>query len=373
MLACSCSRVKTASHMGSRKPYNVNLEIDSVAANADTTSLRGNFVMLDSTIMFVDQLYCKIFSYDRINGDLNCTYSGYGQGPNEMVGIMYGTPVNPGDTAMWIFDSSYGIYEFISTKGMVKYKGRIDLGWDKPAKNDYSSVSNYTPLEMSDFGMKLTCIDDSTILVPLSLINRNFSETSKTRYEKGKILGKLNLNTLKIENLWGSFPDFYSDSPLPFFEFFDYAVDKADSQIFVNHAPDSLIYRYDLNGDLINTFGFEPEGINRNYTKGFDVSIENFKADIEEVGVNTGLYYDDESQLLFRTTMKDFSSGVTVMQVYRDNDLIIEKLMPSYFKLLGKYGNRYYGIRFIPIETDDKSQFLIYSFQLPQRNIINSK
>lgn len=359
--------------MGIRKPCDVGLEIDSVAANADTTSLRGNFVMLDSTIMFVDQLYCKIFSYDLSNGDLNYTYSGYGQGPNEMTGIMYGSPINPVDTLMWIFDSSYGVYESVPSKNIVSFKGRIDFGWNKPAKDDYAAISNYAPMEMSDFGLKLTCIDDSTILVPLSLINRNFSKTSDVRYEKGRILGRLNINTMEIKELWGRFPDFYTNNPLPFFEFFDYAVDKAHSQILVNHAPDSLIYRYDFNGDLINTFGFEPEGINRNYTKGFDVSSEAFKADMEKVGVNTGLYYDDESQLLFRTIMKDFTSGVTVMQVYKDNDLIIEKLMPPYFKLLGKYKNRYYGIRLIPIETDDKSQFLIYSFRLPQKIIFHSK
>ncbi len=359
--------------MGNRKPCDVSLEIDSIAANADTTSLRGNFVMLDSTIMFVDQLYCKIFSYDRNEGDLNCTYSGYGQGPNEMTGIMYGAPVNPGDTLMWIFDSSYGVYESVPSKNIVSFKGRIDFGWNKPSKDDYAAISNYAPMEMSDFGLKLTCIDDSTILVPLSLINRNFSKTSDARYEKGRILGKLNTNTMEIKELWGRFPDFYTNNPLPFFEFFDYAVDKAHSQILVNHAPDSLIYRYAFNGDLINTFGFEPEGINRDYTKGFDVSPEAFKTDIQEVGVNTGLYYDDESQLLFRTIMKDFTSGITVMQVYKDNDLIIEKLMPSYFKLLGKYRNRYYGVRLIPKETDDESQFLIYSFQLPQKNIIHSK
>lgn len=374
VLVCSCSRVNNSSHVGDRKLSDVDFKIDSITVSADTTSLRGNFVMLDSIIMFVDQLYCKIYSYDISNGNLKATYSGYGKGANEMVGILYGMPVNPNDTAMWIFDSSYGVYEFLPSKGTTKYKGMVDFGWRKPSKNDYTAVSNYTPMEMSDFNMKLTRINDSTLLIPVSLINRNFSKLSLSRYEHGKILGKLNTNTMKIEKLWGSFPDFYKDNPMPLVEFFDYAVDQNDSKIYVNHAPDSLIYCYDMNGDLINTLGYSPDGINRNYKTGFDaMTFETYKDDLAEVGVNTGLYYDKESQLLFRTSIKNMSSGESVMQVYQNNNLIIEKTMPTYFKLLGRHKNRYYGVRFIPLNTKDKSQFVIYSFTLPLKNSIDRK
>ncbi|MDE6527209.1 MAG: hypothetical protein K2L75_08120, partial [Muribaculaceae bacterium] len=105
--------------------------------------------------------------------------------------------------------------------------------------------------------------------------------------------------------------------------------------------------------------------VNRDYTSGLEVSPEVFKNDISHVGVNTGMYYDNEDGLLFRTSMTDFPTGTVVMQVYKDNNLVLEQAMPSYFKLLGKYSGRYYGVRFIPVDDGNTSHFVLYRFTMP--------
>jgi hypothetical protein len=361
-----CSKAENGSHLGEIKKIDKPIQIDSLVINADSTSLRGNFTLVDSTLLFIDQLDCRIFAFSLNDGSLVSTYSGRGQGPNEMVGIMYGHAVNPADTTVWIFDSSYGVYEFNCGTGRVNFKSRLDFGWNKPQKNNYESPSCYNVMQMSDFGVTIDQIDKSTVVLPLSLINRNLDGVKAERYAKGHILGLVDTETLKVKKLIANFPEYYTEKPTPFFEFFDYAVNHKDSLIYVNHAPDSLIYCYNFAGEMVNTIGFEPEGINREYTSSIDATPENFKEDISHVGVNTGLWYDEDENLIFRTSMTDFASGTILMQVYKDNDLIHEVRMPAYFKLLGKYNGKYYGVRFIPVDDGTIAQFVLYSFKLPK-------
>ena len=152
---------------------------------------------------------------------------------------------------------------------------------------------------------------------------------------------------------------------MPAFEFFDYAVEPETGVIYVSHGPDSLIYRYDRDYNLIGRFGLEPQGTDRSYTRGFEKEpYVAFREDIKHVGANTGLYYDPTDRILFRTTMTDFPTGRTILQGYRGDDMIMEQEMPAYFKMLGRYGDRYYGVRFKPAEDEDNLYFNLYSFRL---------
>ena len=225
-------------------------------------------------------------------------------------------------------------------------------------------------MEMSDFGVSIYDAGNDEVLIPLSFVNRNLNGVDAGRYDKGHILGCVNSRSLKVDRVIGSFPEFYKENPLPFFEFFDYAVNPKDSLIYVNHAPDSLIYCYHYPDKRLYTFGFEPAGINRKYTTGYDKAQEHFQKDISHVGVNTGLYFDPIDEILFRTSLANFNSGKVIMQAYKDNNLILECEMPPYFKLLGRIDDCYYGVRFLPVETvDEEVYFILYRFdRLPERN-----
>ena len=360
----NCSHSPKIPHIGERISTDTAIKIDSIHISADSTSLRGNFALMDSSLIFVDNTYCKIFEFNINNGKLAQTYSGYGQGPNEMTGIMFGSVVHPSDTSMWIFDSSNGIYEFTPVNGKVEYKGKLDFSWTSETTDDLASTACYGLMEMSDFGLSVNQIADSVILIPLSLINRKVENIKSARYTDARIFGKVNPETLAIIGLEGRFPDIYKESPMPAFEFFDYTVDYDNSRIYVNHAPDPLIYCYDFNGNVVNSLGFEAQEINRNYTKGYEPSFETFKKDIAHVGSNTGVYYDSDNGLLFRTSLANFPSGRSIMQIYKDNNLILEQEMPPYFKLLGKYGASYYGVRFIPLDDGNDAKFTLYRLSL---------
>lgn len=364
----SCTHnVDNDKHLGSVRIGDSKIQLDSIRVPADTTSLRGDFQLMDSSLMFVDMLYCKIYSFSLRDGSLQGVFGGYGQGPNEMIGVLNGAVVHPADTSMYILNSSNQIYEFTPSDKKVNFKGRINFKWGEVQGLDYESVSVYNIMQMSDFSISFYSLNDSIILFPVNLLYPNTGHPIKQdRYDKAHVLGELDSRSLEVAGLLCNMPEYYKEKPLPYFEFLDFAVDYDNAKIYVNHAPDSLIYCYNYDGEVLNTLGFEPHGVDRSYTFGITTTNEDFKNDIKHTGANTGLYYDEKSKLLFRTSMTDTPTGKIIMQVYRDNDLILEEEMPAYFKLLGRYGDKFYGTRFLPYDDGEKGEFVIYSFEIDE-------
>ena len=134
--------------------------------------------------------------------------------------------------------------------------------------------------------------------------------------------------------------------------------------LYINHAADSLIYVYKYPDELLYTIGYECSGINRNYTKGYEVEMAQFKKDIQSVGLNTGLLYVKEKQLLFRTVLKNFNSREVSLQAYLNNDLVLEADVPGLFKLLGFWNSYFYGVDMLPKEKEDGMNFVFYRFKI---------
>ena len=364
LLAACSHRQNDSLHKGEKNLGDKKIEITQIILPADTTSLRGNFELMDSSLMFIDNMYCRIYEFSLEDGNLKNTYGGYGQGPGEMTGIMYGSVIHPMDTSMWILDSSYGVYEFTPSNGNVRFLKRLGFNFEDVRENDFEAVSNYIPMEMSDFSFTINMIGDSVIWIPVSIVNRRIDHDISQKPYKAHIFGLTDPESLKIEGLAGKFPQYYKDNSLRYFDFFDSTVDYPNSRLYVNHAPDSLIYCYDFEGNILSTLGFEPQGVDRGYTPGFDVEPDIFQNDISHVGANTGLYYDQDTGLLFRTTLTDFPSGNVILQAYKENDLVLEQAMPQYFKLLGRSGNSLYGVRFVPLDDGNESSFILYKFEI---------
>lgn len=362
LLSVACGR--TAGDKAGEKTLAITeIQIDSLVISGDSTSFRGHFEFMDTSLIFVDVLYNKLFPYSIFSGKPGKPFGGLGKGPNEMVGIMYGASISPSDTSMWILDSSNGVYEFVPESGKIEYLKRLDFSWDKLERDNYDSPSVYNIMEMSDFGVTITDVGNNEVLIPVSLISRHLNGKNINRYKKGHILGLLDKSSLKVKKVFGSLPTYYQEHPLPLFEFFDYAMDHNDSIIYVSHAPDSLIYCYRYPDSLLYTMGFEPQGLHRDFNFGYDPKFEDFRKEIRRASVNTGLYFDTIDNLLFRTSITELESGNSVMQVYKDKDLLAEVKVPPFFKMLGRVGDRYYAVRFRPIETEDEEvQFILYSF-----------
>lgn len=370
ILMCGCIRTsKCVEHTGEKNLRLNIVDLDTIVIDDDYLSGMYNAFLIDSCIVYTDQLQHTLNFYHLSDGTLNSRRLGYGNGPKELPSILYAQPIKNSINEIIIVDSSNGVYTYYPEKDSLKLNGIIDFNWLNGRTNAYDESSNYNLMEMSDFSISFVK-RDSSILIPLSIINRNFDKIDGKRYTNGHIFCNLDCNTMKVSEPFGNFPDFYKTHPLPAFEFFDFTVDNNSGNIIYSFAPDSLIYIANANGDPIKSIGFEPIGIKRKYNHGFDISLETFKQNIESVVVNTGLYFDDEKKLLFRTTLENFDSGCVILQIYNiEGDLLLEEKMPEYFKMLGKYNGYYYGTRFIPIEeqsgvNNEKMIYPFYRFRL---------
>ncbi|RGV35664.1 hypothetical protein DWW14_21715 [Bacteroides uniformis] len=363
LVSISCSESVDIVHYGEWKANKKIELLDSVIVDASNTSGRGNFFMQDSSIYFADSYYMSIFQYDFVSASCVGQYFGRGQGPNELPSFMYAYPFKNGNRECFVMDNSLGMYTYREGDFSLEYKGRIDFGWEHLSRNDYTSPSVYNLMEMTDFGIDLTYLNDSTILLPINLINRYLDKVSEERYEEGHIFAELNSKNMKVKKVWGDFPNVYKQRPTPFFEFFQYAMNK--DTLYVNHATDSLIYVYKYPNNLLYTVGYESSDVNRNYTVGYDVEMSNFKSDIRIVGVNSGLLYVPEKHLLFRTTLKRVLNREVVIQAYSNNDLILDADMPNSFKLLGFWDDYFYGVSLLPKEdANGNIHFIFYRFKI---------
>lgn len=359
----SCSESIETVHRGEWKANEKILLLDSVIVDAGNTSGRGNFFMQDSLIYFADSYYASIFQYDFVSASCTGRYFGRGQGPDELPSFIYSYPFKNGNQECFLMDNSLGMYVYKEGEFSLKYKGRIDFGWEHLSRNDYDSPSVYNLMEMTDFGIDLTCLNDSTVLLPINLINRYLEKVSKERYEKGHIFAELDTRNMKVTKVWGQFPDVYQQKPTPFFEFFQYAINE--DTLYVNHATDSLIYVYKYPDNLLYTIGYDSPDVNRDYTIGYDVEMANFKSDIGIVGANSGLLYVPEKNLLFRTILKTISSHEVSLQAYLNDDLILDVDMPDSFKLLGFWDDFFYGVSLFPKEDNEGNMsFVFYRFKI---------
>lgn len=281
--------------------------------------------------------------------------------------MLYAQPIKNSDGEILIMDTSMGQYSYYPASDSLMFRGRLDFNWGKGENNRYDDIANYKPMEMSDFAISFVR-QDSTILFPLSIMNRNFDNIDDERYLQGHIFARLNVNTMKVGEPFGQFPEMYKSKPLPSYEFFDFTVDNGKNQILYSFAPDSLIYIADHEGRPIKTIGFEPEGVNREYKPGFETDLQKYRQDAMKVGTNTGLYFDEEEKLLFRTSIRVFEEGGSVLQAYdADGNLVLEEIMPQYFKMLGKYNGKYYGGRYMPEENGDHMSYPLYVFTITKR------
>lgn len=364
LLMChSCKEdTMTVSHKGVvRKDAHVEI-LDSVVLNMDSTSMRGNFFMTKGVLYFADTYFDKVFSFRLDDGQIQSSLFGKGNAHNEISNFMYMYPLSNNDSIIFFIDSSNGFFTFSDTSNINKH-GIVDFGWKKVKKGDYDSPSVYNIMEMTDFDFKISQINDSISIMPVSLIDRSLGKNASERFKSGHIFASLNMKSMKVENVFGRFPGVYVQKPTNLFDFFSY--DMSGDTIFVNHCTDSMVYVYKYPDELLFTMGYECASVDRNYTTGYDIDPSVFEKDIEHVGINTQVYYVKDNGMLLRTVNSGAKYGSKYyLQVYKNCDLVAEEEMPAFFKCIGHVGDTFYGVNIVPIEKEGKETFTLYKFKI---------
>lgn len=369
VLSQSCTDPKKGSSEQGVKDISYEIaELDSTEIKADFASGNGNFFMRDSTLVFADMLYCKLFSFGLESGDYKGFSLGKGQGPNELAALMFAYPVQNDLSKVVIIDNNMAmsLYDF-ATDSLANY-GMMDFKWQSEPSSDYNSPAVYGSGD-SQYGVRYYMQRDGSILTPVSIMSRFLKTVDAERYKQGRLWGEISLKGDKTEitKLEGSFPNSFIEHPNTYFESFDYVLNPVDSTYYVTFFADPKIYVYDKNFRLKDSFGFENEKVDRSYTKGYEIDWETVKGDYKRVGGNTGIMLDQKNDFLLRTMLESSATGKIAMQGYKGKDLVLEGEMPRYFKLLGFYNGKYWGVRYLPYENTDDVVFTLYSFKIKER------
>lgn len=246
----------------------------------------------------------------------------------------------------------------------LKRLGFLDFKWQNSPVKDYNSSSAYNYMILSDFGTNIYNRNDLYI-IPISPMVKSLGENNiigKDFYQKSHLLAEVDKSSLEITKVVGHFPSICSEKRTPQFDFFSHIIDQ--DTLYINYPTDSLIYVYKYPDELLYTFGYECENINRDYTSS-RVIDQKLYDDFDKVGIVTEIKKIPEENLFFRTYVKDMTSKSFGMQVYDLNHNLIDDIeMPPFFKLLGHYKGFLYGITMIPKETDEATLFTLYKIRI---------
>lgn len=362
----SCHNTVKISHRGANKSQMCNISIDTIKIPLRDASGWGCFYMEDSVITFADEITCTFMDFN-LNGELITSYFTKGRGKNEILALSSVSPIyNDRQRRGIIIDNNNSVTIFDRESKDILQKGQLDFGWGSLKQREYGIPGLYNIMQLSDFGLSVFMESDSVLVIPVSIINRMTKDPTmieSDRYEKGAIFGRLDLSSMKVTDVFGHFPEIYKENPMPHLESFNYIV--SGDTMYVNHIVDSLIYVYEYPDRLVYTLGYECSDINRDYTVTKKISTgEIAKEDMKHAGMNSGLYYSEDTGILCRTYMRSLNTGASGMQMYKGVNLIADLEMPQYFKLLGYYDGYWYGCRIIPLENMDTTSLVLYKMHI---------
>ena len=368
LVLMACHSSDYTEHRGKKMQTMRVTNLDSLWISGDSLTGEGNFFILDSCLYLADRRVGTICGFSLEDGHLVSKELRKGNGRNELPSFMYFYPFRNKPNLWWAVDGSYVFYTYDRVKKELKNHGRMNFGWNERGNVDFDSPSWYGLMEMSDFGVSFTYLNDSSYLIPVNVMHRYIGNHASDQFRKGHIFGKLNSRTMSVERVFGRIPDIYHNRPTTFFDFFHY--DMKGDTVYVSHAIDSLIYVYKYPETLLYTMGYEGTGVKREYTETYEL-MANYRSDVETVGMNTSMSYVPETGLLLRTMLTNgftYEEGKTILQVYKDEDLVLETSMPDYFQYLGYYNGKYYGIRHISLDMEDGQMFFVlYSFRITRK------
>lgn len=362
IVATSCADKKNVEHTGQKtNAVSFNM-VDSLIIPMDSTSLRGNFFVQNDVLCFADTYYNRVYRFVLPTAKPLGYIFNKGRAQNEISNMMFMYPVTNTESESFFVDQSGGLFTF-NDSSKINRLGTIPLGMSEGNKDDFESPLVYGLMEISDFDLKIAQITDSTYLLPITLLPRNIPSKIEESFEKAHIFCLLNINTMEVEELLGKYPEIYRTSPTNKFDFFSYDIKK--DTIYVNHCIDSLIYVYKYPDQLLYTIGYECDRIDRSYTIGCDLESSVLGEDLSRVGFSTQINYVPETDMLIRIMNRGASYGNEfVLQAYKNNNLVAEVDIPSYFSYLTYSDGYYYGVDLLPVERDGKEEFMLYRFTL---------
>ena len=207
---------------------------------------------------------------------------------------------------------------------------------------------------------------EGLLILPVTIrkkrLNGYRSETNADLYYKyARSLSLVDIQSGELKMVFANKPPIYNEVKyLAYLDACFYTTSK--NCIYVGHLADSCVYVYTHRGGPMYKFGFSGKDMRIPKPLGSMDEFEEHSDFYQKTEPSYwSLYYDEERSLLFRSYRKSETKGG--LQVYREDDLILDQEVPFPFFVRGKIGNNYYADGFRQDE-EEKSIVAYYRFTL---------
>lgn len=353
----------------------VEIVIDTLLLDDVSSSFTGFTSVQDNKIHFLDAKFGWLFIFDN-KGNFLQREMGQGHGPKEvpMTGIQFFAPDDNGFT---ILGSSADFYEFDDefnriNNGIVRWKNEHPIEYLN--KNPIPSAQRSYNYAYDTSNMRS---HDGFLYIPLFTASPGFSEFhmfTDLYASEARILGELDPETGDVKRIFGRFSPIYTENPrVRTFSIFDFEI-LPEGDLLVSYGADSLLHRFDLEFNHLQSFGFSGKYKNNAYSELPDVSDANalrrhMFREVSERDFYTRLSCVSKQNLCFRSYKVSSDSLRNGLQIYRDDVLLADVLVPetgdhrntNYFKIAGYSEPWFYS----NIHFDEMNeQKFIYRFQI---------
>lgn len=343
------------------------IELDSLILEKEYFSGVGFFSVGRDQLFFVDQVFSTVIAYGK-EGNYLQTFLGKGDGPDEQNNIHGFQPFAYKNHHV-VLDN----FELVLFNENFEKDSSYPIEWDYSESyqdmlnNPKGSMLGLYEIDWKSRGNNTSILirqEENEVLLPITMSHPTLNGyISEEYYRDVSIFGRYNFKNKIVNQGFGRRSEEYlAHQFIPNFDFSYFT--KRNNELLVSFAIDPLIHVFDFDGNLKYKFGIKGLNITTNYpkTNTIDDALDNYKVDLEKAGFYQAIYSDESNGLTFRTYYPTGSkAGNARLQVYEENVLIGDVLVPARFQVIGKIGDTYYADGIID-ELNDRLG--IYTFKL---------
>lgn len=337
-------------------------EMDTVYVQLPSFSENGFFRIENEWVYYFDPIFSTANKISQ-NGEVLKTYLGLGDSPSEIRqdfvwhGRLGSKHIFMGRASdIHVFTDEFEreedfMYVVPRTKERYDGKKEVEVG-------TYDMDIVFNVLTSKNLAIDIY----QNIYVPVRIlprVNPSYNLATDGYYNDAASIGRININSGKLETVFGNFPSEYLDHRWEHYD--DRFITLKSDSIFVGYKGSFKIQVYSPfpENDLIYEFGQKEATINSEI-KNF-ISFEETPYDSFKNGFYSHLYYDSINNLMFRSFIIDRESNKGGVQIYRNKDLVAQFNTVHKFNVIGYHNGFYYADGILNEEED---QLGFYKFKL---------